>query len=158
MSQSGRGYFMARRSGDWRTSQANRSRGVSWRGRSPTNGRWNNRSAPPQEEPIYPPQPLGRLLLSISKADCEEVQDSNVATRTATENQGSSSANWKTIFQSRYSKNDVEKTITGTRYVASYSWLTGPLPTVLIPGKQRNTISTVHMLKPPQENPQLGRP
>lgn len=158
MSQFGRGYSTAQRRGGWSTSQSNRSRGRGWRGGSPTGGHWNNRWAPPQEEPTYPPQPLGRLLLSITRADCEEVQDRISSARTETDSQDSSSADWKATFQSEYSKNDVKKTITGTRYVASYSWLAGPLPTILIPGKQHSTILTIHILTPFQENPQPGRP
>lgn len=134
MSFFGRENVAGRRSSAWGTTETNRGRG-GWARRSSRGNSWHNRTSSRQEQPTLPPQPLGKLLLSINKAELEEDQYVDQVSKLETENNDTAFPGWIAGFRASYSNDDVDKRITNYEYVASYSWLNGPSPTIFIPGK-----------------------
>lgn len=135
MSYSGRGGSSWRAS-KWGTFDTNRG-GRGGR-RSSQGNSWNSHfHASQKKEPAYPPRPFGKLLLSICKADLEVGQDAKDIPRLTKETDDAQLGDCLTEFWGRHTDDITEKSIMGEEYVASYSWLDGNHPNIIIPGERR---------------------
>jgi hypothetical protein len=134
MSHFGRGHLSGEAS-NWRTFETTTGRRGSGRG-SPRGKSWNNSFYTPQKDkPVYPPQQFGKLLLSIHKSELEGGQDASDILRLSKDTDDAQLADWLTEFRGRHTDGLTEKTIEEHKYIASYSWLDGHHPKVIIPGK-----------------------
>lgn len=86
--------------------------------------------------PVYPPWPFGKVLLCIHKSDLEGGQDDKSPRGLANDedDEDHQLADWLAGFRKRLANEISDKRIKEIEYIASYSWLQGHKPKVIIPG------------------------